>query len=502
MPRRLLAIDQGTTSTRALLVDEAGSTLSLARRELPQHFPRDGWVEHDAERILQDALACVREALAPLSAADLRGGALAAIGVTNQRETVVLWERATGRALHHALVWQDRRTADRCERLRAAGRESLVQRRTGLLLDPYFSATKIAWLLDSLPEARRRAERGELLAGTIDSWLLWHLQGGAARGARHLTDATNASRTALFDIAAQRWDDELLALFGVPRALLPEVLDSAADFGATDPALFGAALPLRGVVGDQQAAAVGQACFRAGQIKATYGTGAFVLLHTGNTVPHSRHRLLGTVALRLAATPTYALEGSIFSAGSTLQWLRDGLHLFARADESEALARRADPARRLHLVPAFTGLGAPHWDTDARGALLGLTRDTSAADLAAAALQAVAFQTADLLDAMAADGAPRPAALRVDGGLAANDYAMQFLADVLALPVERPLALETTALGAAVVAGLGANVFTSTDELAARWQPSAAWQPRMGDDERAERLAGWRAAVSRVLTRR
>jgi glycerol kinase len=497
--RRLLAIDQGTTSTRALLLDEAGTPLSEARRELPQHFPRDGWVEHDADRILQDTLACVREVLAGLSADALH---TIPVGVTNQRETVVLWERASGRPLHRALVWQDRRTADRCARLRAAGHEALVQQRTGLLLDPYFSATKLAWLLDELPGARERAARGELLAGTIDSFLLWHLQGGAPRGARHLTDATNAARTALFDLTAQRWDDELLALFDVPRSLLPEVLDSAADFGATDPTLFGAPLPLRGVAGDQQAAAVGQACFRPGQIKATYGTGAFLLLHTGERVPRSRHGLLGTVALRLAGRPSYALEGSIFSAGSAIQWLRDGLHLLAHAADSEALARRADPARRIHLVPAFTGLGAPHWDSAARGALLGLTRDTSAPDLVAAALQSVAFQTADLLDAMSADGAPRPAALRVDGGLSANAYAMQFLADVLGLPVERPAALETTALGAAFLAGLGAGVFTSTDDLSARWRAAATFSPRMSADERAERLAAWRAAVARVLTAR
>jgi glycerol kinase len=497
MGRLLLAIDQGTTSTRALLFDPAGATLATARRELPQHYPADGWVEHEPERLWTDARDVVREVLARTAPSEV-----AAVGITNQRETVVLWERATGRALHRALVWQDRRTAPDCERLRAAGHEPLVQRRTGLLLDPYFSATKIAWLLDHVPGARARAERGELLCGTVDSWLLWNLQGGAARGARHLTDATNASRTALLDLATQRWDDELLALFGVPRALLPDVLDSAADFGATDPALFGAPLPLRGVAGDQQAAAVGQACFRAGQIKSTYGTGAFVLLHAGGRPPApSRQRLLGTLALRLHGVPSFAVEGSIFSAGSAIQWLRDGLSLIARSPDSEALARRADPARRVHLVPAFTGLGAPHWDAAARGAILGLTRDVTAADVCAAALQASGFQTADLLSAMAADGAPTPASLRVDGGLSENGYAMQFLADVLGLPVERPAHVETSALGAAWLAGLGAGLIASTDELASRWRLAVRFEPRMPGDERAERLAGWRAAVARVLVR-
>lgn len=497
-----LAIDQGTTSTRALLFRPDGQPVATARRELPQHYPHDGWVEHEPERLAGDAIDCVREVLAAagLDAAALRAGAVAALGLANQRETVVLWERASGRALHRALVWQDRRTAEACARLRAAGHEPRLQRRTGLLLDPYFSATKLAWLLDHVPGARARAARGELLAGTVDSWLLWRLQGGAARGARHLTDATNASRTALLDLATQRWDDELLDLFGLPAALLPEVLDSAADFGSTDPALFGAPLPLRGVAGDQQAAAVGQACFRPGQVKGTYGTGAFLLAHAGSAPPASRHRLLATLALRLRGAATFALEGSIFSAGSAVQWLRDGLGLLASAPQSEDLARRADPARRVHLVPAFTGLGAPHWDAGARGALLGLTRDAGAAELCAAALQASGFQTADLLEAMAADGAPAPAALRVDGGLAANGYAMQFLADVCGVPVERPACLETTALGAALLAALGAGRHASTAELAALWRRDACWEPRMGADERAERLAGWRAALARVRT--
>jgi glycerol kinase len=492
--RHLLAIDQGTTSTRAMLFGLDGRPAGTAQRELPQIFPQDGWVEHDAERIWQDTLAVVREVLA---GARLQPGDVAALGLTNQRETTVLWERATGRPVHHAIVWQDRRTAAACEALAAAGHGELVQQRTGLLLDPYFSATKIAWLLEHVPGARARAERGELLCGTIDCWLLFRLTDGA----RHATDATNASRTALLDIHRQRWDDELLALFGVPRALLPEVLDSAADYGATSPAHFGAPIAIAGVAGDQQAAAIGQACWDAGTIKATYGTGGFVLLNTGATAPRSRHRLLTTVGYRLGGRASYALEGSIFSAGSTVQWLRDGLRVIEKAEGAEALALKADPRRRVHLVPAFTGLGAPHWSAHARGAILGLTRDTSAADIVAAGLQSVGHQTADLLDTMVADGAHRPAALRVDGGLSRNGYAMQFLADIVQLPVERPAVTETTALGAALLAGLQRGLFESPQQLAAGWRAEARFEPRMPDTERAERRAAWADAVRRVIAR-
>lgn len=490
----VLAIDQGTTSTRAVLFDAQGEPVASAQRELAQSFPRDGWVEHDAAEIWTAARELCVEALA---GARLDAARVAAIGLTNQRETIVLWERGSGRPLHPAIVWQDRRTARDCEALRAAGHEALVQRRTGLLLDPYFSATKLAWLLEHVPGARARAERGELAAGTIDCWLLWNLTGGA----RHATDASNASRTALFDVHRQCWDDELLALFGVPRALLPEVLDNAADFGRTPRALFGRELPVTGLVGDQQGAALGQACWEAGTIKATYGTGGFVLLNTGERAPVSRHRLLGTVGYRLGGSVSHALEGSLFSAGSTMQWLRDGLGLFGKSAESEALARRADPQRRVALVPAFTGLGAPHWDPRARGAILGLTRDATAADLVAAGLQAVAFQTRELLDAMAADGAPAPAALRVDGGLSNNGYAMQFLADMLALPVERPEQTETTVLGAALLAGLHVGLYPAPRALAERWRLDRRFEPTMSADERADRWSHWQAAVARVTER-
>ncbi|MGQ0551793.1 MAG: glycerol kinase GlpK [Planctomycetota bacterium] len=514
----LLALDQGTTSTRALLFDAEGVLHGVAQRELPQSYPQPGWVEHDAERIAEDALTVCREVLAH---AGLRAEQVAAMGLSNQRETVLLWERATGRPIHPAIVWQDRRTAAACDALRAAGHEPLVQQRTGLLLDPYFTASKIAWLLEHVPGARARAAAGELACGTIDSFLIDRLtrrptgagaaasragtvgrqSAGAPHGALHLTDATNASRTALFDIVRQDWDEELLALFGVPRALLPQVRDTAGDFGTTDSAHFGAPIRIAAAVGDQQAAAIGQACWEPGGLKCTYGTGAFALLNVGSRPPRSQHRLLSTVAYRIDGQTRYALEGSIFSAGATVQWLRDGLQLFRDAAESEALARRADSRRRVHLVPAFVGLGAPHWDAEARGAVLGLTRDATAADITAAALQAVGFQTRELLQAMAADGAPAPAALRVDGGLAHNGYAMQFLADILNLPVERPALVETTALGAALLAGQQVGLVPRPAELARRWQCERRFEPTMTAAEREERWGGWQAAVSRVLSR-
>lgn len=492
-------MDQGTTSTRALVFDARLRPIGGAARELRQSFPRPGWVEHDAGEIWSATQEVCRQAL---EAAAVPASRVIAMGLTNQRETVVLWEKHSGRPLHPAIVWQDRRTAQACAALAARGAGDLVQRRTGLLLDPYFSASKLAWLLDAVPGARARAARGELLAGTIDCWLLWNLTGGP-RGGRHVTDATNASRTSLFDIHRQCWDDELLALFDVPRALLPEVLDCGADFGRTTPDLLGVPVPIAGVAGDQQAAAIGQACWEAGQLKSTYGTGCFALLNTGDAAPLSRNRLLGTVAWRLAGRTSYALEGSIFSAGSTVQWLRDGLKLFAQAADSEALAlaaARAHPERHLYLVPAFTGLGAPWWDAEARGAIFGLTRDASAADLVRAGLEAVGYQTADLLDALVADGAVRPAALRVDGGMTANGFAMQFLADILGVPIERPGVTETTVLGAAALAGLQVGLFASRDELAAAWTLDRRFEPRMSADERGERRAGWRDAVQRVLT--
>lgn len=487
----LLALDQGTTSTRALLFDAAGAVLAEARAPLEQHYPADGWVEHDAEEILAGSERCLREVLAR---AGVRAADVAALGITNQRETVVVWERATGRPIHRALVWQDRRTAARCDELRAAGHEPLVAARTGLRLDPYFSATKIAWVLDAVPGARARAEAGELAAGTVDCWLVARL----AADAPHLTDATNASRTALFDVHAQRWDPELLALFDVPAALLPEVRDGADDYGVTRAELFDAPLRIAGVVGDQQSAALGQACLAAGDLKVTFGTGAFALLHTGEHAPVSRHGLLGTVASRRAGRTQFALEGSVFSAGSTVQWLRDELGLLRDAAQSAELAARSDLARNVHLVPAFTGLGAPHWDARARGAVLGLTRDCTAADLVRAGLESVAFQTAELLDAMVADGAPPPRVLRVDGGMAANDWFLQRLADLLGLAVERPALTETTALGAALLAGLQVGVFDDLAQAAAIWKLDARFDPALSADERAARRAGWDAAVRRV----
>jgi glycerol kinase len=475
-----------------MLFDAAARPRAVAQRELPQVFPRDGWVEHDPAEIWEATVETTRAALAKAGAS---AGEVAAIGITNQRETVVVWERASGKPIHRAIVWQDRRTADRCERL--GSHLDRVRAKTGLLLDPYFSATKISWILDEVAGARARAERGDLAAGTIDSFLLWRLTEGRV----HATDATNASRTLLFDIHRQAWDDELLSIFGVPRAVLPDVRDSAADFGTTEPSLFGGAIPIAGVAGDQQAATVGQACWTAGSLKATFGTGCFALFVTGEKAIPSRNRLLTTVGWRIGGRPTYALEGSVFSAGSTIQWLRDGLRILPDAAASAKVAAQADPRRRVYLVPAFTGLGAPYWDARARGALLGLTRDVTAADVVRAGLEAVAFQTRDLLDAMAADGAGAAKVLRVDGGMAANDFFLQVLADLLGVAVERPVVTETTALGAAALAGLRVGFFDSPQAFAERWVLDRRFEPAMGEAEREERTAGWRAAVERVRTR-
>ncbi|GIL40154.1 glycerol kinase GlpK [Roseiterribacter gracilis] len=477
----LLALDQGTTSTRAIVFDERGAALARASRPLVQSYPAPGWVEHDPEAIWTAA----REVVADVSA----NRRIDAIGITNQRETTVLWDRATGRAVAPAIVWQDRRTADRCIALQARGVETLIRARTGLLLDPYFSATKLGWLLDQ-QNFRARAERGELAFGTIDSFLLWRLTDGKV----HATDATNAARTLLFDIHRNQWDDELLSLFQIPRALLPTVVDCAGPIAKTSDGI-----PITGCAGDQQAATVGQACWAPGTVKATYGTGCFLVVNTGDTPLMSNNRLLTTSAYRLGGKTTYALEGSIFVAGAAVQWLRDGLKLFQRADETEALARAASPsAKSVFLVPAFTGLGAPYWDPQARGALLGLTRDTGIAEIVRAALEAVCFQTRDLTDALAADGVPDLTVLRVDGGMAANDWAMQFLADLLGVPVERPVELETTAWGAAVLAGLGAGVFRDTSETERLWKLDRRFEPSMSSDERDARLAGWKDAVARV----
>jgi glycerol kinase len=491
-PRHVLAIDQGTTSTRSIVFDERGRAIALARRELAQRYPADGWVEHDAEDIARDAIATAREALERVG---LAAKDIAAIGITNQRETTIVWDRASGRPIHRAIVWQDRRTAEACARLEADGAEPLVRQRTGLLLDPYFSGTKLAWLLDNVPGARERAERGELAFGTVDCFLLWRLTGGQV----HATDVTNASRTLLLDIHRGDWDADLLRLFRIPRALLPEVRDSSGVFGTTEPDLFGGEIPVAGIAGDQQAALVGQACFEPGMAKSTYGTGCFLLLNTGTTAVESQNRLLTTPAYRIGGCTTYAMEGSIFVAGAAIKWLRDGLGLIREAAETDALARQVPDSHGVHLVPAFVGLGAPHWRPDARGLISGLTLDATGAHLARAALESVAFQTVDLTRAMAADGTARAAAIRVDGGMAANDWFCQFLADVLDARVERPAEVETTALGAAFLAGLATGVWPDLAALAATWTSGAEFRPAMATDRRAALLAGWQAALARAL---
>jgi glycerol kinase len=491
----ILAIDQGTTSTRAILYDIQGNPLQKVQRELPQIYPRPGRVEHDPEKIWQDAVTVCRDVIAA------NGGApseIAVIGITNQRETTIIWDRETGKPIHNAIVWQDRRTADACARLRADGKEMFVQSKTGLLLDPYFSATKIAWLFDNVEGARARAEAGELAFGTIDSFLLWRLTGGQV----HATDITNAARTLLFDIHRQCWDNDLLDLFGIPAAILPTVHDNMADFGTTDANLFGAAISIAGMAGDQQAATIGQACFEPGMVKATYGTGCFALLNIGEKPVQSANKLLTTIAYRMNKRTTYALEGSIFTAGAAVQWLRDGIGVVREAEETEALARAANPESAVYMVPAFTGLGAPYWDPAARGAIYGLTRDTGREELARATLESVCYQTCDLFEAMAADGAMAPEALRVDGGMIANDWAMQFLADILDLAVERPMTAETTALGAAMLAGMQAGLMKGPLVLAQRWRSHSRFEPRMGAAERSRRYDGWRDAVRRTRSAR
>ena len=488
----LLAIDQGTTSSRAIVFDAGGAARATAQREFTQHYPASGWVEHDPEEIWSTTLAVTRRAI------DDAAGPIAAIGITNQRETTVVWDRATGAPIHAAIVWQDRRTADRCRELRDGGHEPAVSEKTGLLLDPYFSATKIAWILDHVDGARERAEAGELAFGTIDTFLIWRLTGGAV----HATDATNASRTLLFDIHAQDWDATLLRLFDVPRAVLPEVRDSASDFGVTAAEVVGHAIPVAGVAGDQQAATVGQACFDPGMLKSTYGTGCFAVMNTGADALRSRHRLLTTVAYRLEGEPTFALEGSIFSAGTAVQWLRDGLGVIDSAPETEVLAQAAPDSGGVYLVPAFTGLGAPHWDPDARGAVFGITRDTGAAHLARAALESVCLQTRDLMVAMEADCGTAISRVRVDGGMVGNAWLMQALADIADVVVERPRVIETTALGAAYLAGLQAGVFESVDEIRKAWARDVDFTPRMSVPARERLLRGWESAVARTLEHR
>ncbi len=493
----LIAIDQGTTSTRAIVFDAALQPLAKAQRELPQIFPAPGSVEHDPEEIWRATVAVVRDALANagVAAKDVAG-----IGITNQRETTVVWDRATGKPVHNAIVWQDRRTAAFCDALRAGGHEAEIAAKTGLVVDPYFSASKIAWLLEHVEGAREKAQSGALAFGTIDCFLLWRLTGGAV----HATDASNASRTGLLDIGSGEWDEGLCRLYGVPMNMLPGVRDCAGSFGVTVPDLFGAAIPILGMAGDQQAATVGQGCFKPGMMKSTYGTGCFMLLNTGAERVTSRNRLLSTIAYQLDGKRTYALEGAIFIAGAAVQWLRDGLKIIGKSSEASALAAKADPAEEVYLVPAFVGLGAPYWDAQARGAIFGLTRNSGGADIARAALDAVGYQTRDLIEAMHADWPAARGAetvLRVDGGMTASDETMQFLADILAAPVDRPVVMETTALGAAYLAGRAAGLCPDLDGFAAQWHLERRFTPRMDATTRERKYAGWKDAVRRTLTR-
>jgi glycerol kinase len=490
----VLAIDQGTTSSRAIVFRDDISIAAVAQAEFPQHFPASGWVEHEPEDIWVSTVITCRDALekAGITAKDI-----AAIGITNQRETTVVWDRVTGQAVHRAIVWQDRRTADICARLKSGGHEAAISAKTGLIIDPYFSGTKVAWILDSVPGARKRAEAGELLFGTVDCYLLWRLTGGKV----HATDATNASRTLLFNIHTGQWDDDLLKILRVPRSMLPEVKDSSHHFGDSTPDLFGGAIAIAGIAGDQQAATIGQACFSPGMIKSTYGTGCFALLNTGDTPVASKNKLLTTIAYQLKGKRTFALEGSIFVAGSAVQWLRDGLGLIAQADETGPLADESDTTQQVYLVPAFVGLGAPYWNPRVRGALFGLTRNTGPAELAHAALESVCYQTFDLREAMRADwpGGKAANVLRVDGGMTASDWTMQRLADLLDAPVDRPMIQETTALGAAYLAGLNAGVYPEPSKFADNWRLERRFKPAMGAATREKKLKGWARAVRGVL---
>ena len=490
----ILAIDQGTTSTRTILFGSDMQPVASAQEEFEQHFPQSGWVEHEASDLWSTTASTCRGAI---EKAGISAEKIAAIGITNQRETTVIWDRKTGKALHRAIVWQDRRTSELCQTLKAAGHEPMVTERTGLLLDPYFSATKLKWLLDNVEGARARAQAGELAFGTIDSWVIWNLTGGQS----HVTDATNAARTMLYDIRKGRWSKTMCDLLDIPMSMLPEVKDCAADFGVTRADLFGREIPILGVAGDQQAATVGQACFKPGMLKSTYGTGCFALLNTGDEPVTSKNRLLTTIAYQLDGQPTYALEGSIFIAGAVVQWLRDGLKIIRDAKETQPLADNADAGQDVVLVPAFTGLGAPYWNAECRGAIYGLTRGSGPEELAKAALESVGFQTRDLLEAMHADWPnAEEAALRVDGGMSASDWAMQFLSDILGAPVDRPEVLETTALGAAWLAGQRAGIYPAMDGFAATWALERKFEPNMDEDTRAKRYARWDRAVQATLS--
>lgn len=488
----LLAIDQGTSSSRAIIYDDAVSVVASAQQEFPQEYPQPGWVEHDPEAIWNSVVAVMRDAIAE---ARLSAQEIAAIGITNQRETTLIWDRETGHCIHHAIVWQDRRTADYCEHLRSRGLEQSVSKKTGLRLDPYFSASKIAWILDNVTGARSSAEQGRLAFGTVDCFLLWRLTGGRV----HATDATNASRTLLFNIHTQDWDQELLSLFDVPMALLPEVRDSAADFGVTDKEILGAPVSICGIAGDQHAALIGQAGFQEGMTKSTFGTGSFVMANTGAVAIESKNQLLTTIAYRLGGETTYAIEGSIFVAGSAIQWLRDKLKIIDDAAATEAIAQANGIVEHVYLVPAFAGLGAPYWDANARGAILGLSRDTGIEEIVTATLQSIAYQTLDLINAMSEDGL-KPSTLRVDGGMVSNNWFLQFLADLLELKVERPANAESSALGAALLAGLQCGVFDNTDQIASSWESDRVFESSMSGCQRDSLYAGWRDAVSRVRT--
>ncbi len=487
----LLAIDQGTTSSRAIVFNSQCEIVAQAQEEFPQIYPADGWVEHDPEAIWETTVNVIREAVKD---AERDGAKVFAAGITNQRETTLVWDRTTSKPIYNAIVWQDRRTSDECERFRQQQYEEMVRNKTGLLLDPYFSATKVCWVLDNVDGARDKAERGELAFGTVDSFLIWRLTGGK----HHATDATNASRTNLYNIHNGQWDDELLNLFKVPASMLPTVQDCASDYGVIDSSIVGREIPILGVAGDQQAAAIGQGCFEEGSVKSTYGTGCFALLNIGEEPVLSNNRLLTTVAYQIDGKPVYALEGSIFIAGASVQWLRDGLKIIDNAAETESLARSLESNRGVYLVPAFTGLGAPYWRSDVRGAVFGITRDTGPAEFARAALESVCYQTHDLLAAMAED-ARLPARLRVDGGMVGNEWVMQLLADVLNVEVDRPEITETTALGVAYLAGLKIGIFESLEQIASQWRCDKSFSPAMTNEQRTHILSGWTSSINKVL---
>lgn len=490
----ILAIDQGTTSSRAVLFDAEYNIVAIGQKEFEQFFPRSGWVEHSPEEIWVSTLECCHSAIAQ---AEATPDQIAAIGITNQRETAIVWDKQTGEPIYNAIVWQDRRTADACQKLKDLGRETNISEKTGLLLDPYFSATKIAWILDNVVGVREKAEAGQLLFGTVDSYLLWRLTNGMT----HATDATNASRTMLYNIHQGCWDDDLLALFDIPKAMLPDVRDSATDFGQTDNDIFGKPIPITSLIGDQQSALVGQACFEPGMVKSTYGTGCFVLLNTGTKAVTSKNKLLTTIALQLNNTPTYALEGSIFIAGAAVQWLRDGLKIIDSASQSEELATKADDEQDIYLVPAFVGLGAPYWDADCRGAIYGLTRNTGPAEISKAALEAVCYQTSDLLQAMADDWKNgTTSVIRVDGGMATSDWTMQRLSDILAMPIDRPPVLETTALGTAYLAGMQVGFYPAPEEFSKSWKKEKRFTSTMSANLRKQKLCGWKDAIRRTLS--